>query len=108
MVGVDMRFERVFERETEFAHQVQVALDRFQHRIDQRGFARFVTGDEIGVGRRLRLKQLAENHSVAGSNEGEATTWPTHSPKPIRTSPSHQALSVTSSPSSRKLRVSPD
>src|SRR5207237_3662960 len=39
----------------------------------------------------------------------EATTRPTHSPKPMRTapSPSHQALSVISSPSSRKLRFSP-
>ena len=39
----------------------------------------------------------------------DATTRPTHSPKPMRTapSPSHQARRVTSSPSSRKLRVSP-
>ena len=46
MVGVDVRFERVYEFEAKLAEQRQIAIDGFQHRIDQRCFARFLAADK--------------------------------------------------------------
>jgi hypothetical protein len=62
MVGVDMGFDRIFEPEAELANNAEVALNRLDHRVDQRRFAALFAADEIGVGRRLRLEQLAEQH----------------------------------------------
>ena len=62
MIGVNVGFDRIFERQAELVEQGEVALDRVDDRIDQHGFARFAARDEIGVGRRDGLEQLTEDH----------------------------------------------
>ena len=63
VVGVDVGLDGVFEDQAELIEQRQVALDSFEHRIDQYRLARLIAPDQISVGRRHRIKQLTKDHS---------------------------------------------
>ena len=63
MIGVDMGFERGDELEAQFVDQRRVAPHLLEDRIDQDRFAAFAAGEQIGIGRGLRIEQLPEDES---------------------------------------------
>ena len=62
MVGVDMGLDCIFEGQLELAQKLEVSLDGLEDGIDQQSFAAVLASDQIGICRRLRLKQLAKQH----------------------------------------------
>ena len=44
------------------SHQLQVAIDLLQHRVDDQRLAAAAAGEQIGVGARRGVEQLAEDH----------------------------------------------
>ena len=62
MVGMDMRLERHHQVQTEFAHQRAVARHLLEDGIDQHRLAALVLGEKVGIGRGLRIEELAEQH----------------------------------------------
>ncbi|MGY4515225.1 hypothetical protein [Lysobacter sp. HA18] len=83
---MDVRVDGHRQAQAERAQQLQVALPLRQYRIDQHGLPGFRAGDEIGVGRRHRIEQLAEDHraflcdvGIVASRPGLAgTMWRPH------------------------------
>jgi hypothetical protein len=61
MVGVDVGLERPAQGEPELVDECRVAAHLLEHRIDDRRLARLAVGQQIGVGRRLRVEQLPED-----------------------------------------------
>src|SRR3546814_5201281 len=79
VIRMNVRVNRHDELQTELVDYLQVALPSGHHRIHKGGFARFGAGDQIGVGRRHRLEELAEDgggtdHDRAPSFSASATT----------------------------------
>ncbi len=64
MVGMDMGVERPFELQAEFADQRGVTADLLEHRIDQQRLARRRAAQQVGVSRRGRIEELAEDEHV--------------------------------------------
>jgi hypothetical protein len=64
MVGVKISVHSLDQFEVELADQLQVAVDPLQHRIDDQRLAAVPAGDEIGVGTRRSIEQLAEDHGA--------------------------------------------
>ena len=62
MVGVQMRVGGLDQLEIELAHELQIAVDLLQHRIDDQRLAAMPAGDEIGVGAGNAVEELAEDH----------------------------------------------
>ena len=62
MVGVQMGVDGLDQLEVELADQLQIAVDPLQHRIDDQRLAAVAAGDEIGIGARRCVEQLAEDH----------------------------------------------
>ena len=52
MVGVQMRVDRLHQPQIELVHQLQVAVDLFQHRIDDQRLAAAPASQQIAVCRR--------------------------------------------------------
>jgi len=48
--------------EVEFAHQLQLAVDAIENRIDDQRLAAMTAGEQIGVGAGGAVEQLAEDH----------------------------------------------
>jgi hypothetical protein len=67
-----MGFERVEEGEFELAEQCLITVKLFEYRVDEYGFVRRLVGEQVGVGRRLRIDELAKNHVAS-------CTWAHHS-----------------------------
>ena len=61
MVGVDVGIQRPDQRETELADQRRVAPRLLEYRIDQQRLFRDAAAEQIGVGRRGRIEELAEH-----------------------------------------------
>ena len=70
MVGVQMRVDRLHQPQIELVHQLQVAVDLFQHRIDDQRLAAAPAGEQIGVGPRDAVEELAEDHHGFSRNQG--------------------------------------
>ena len=62
VIGVDVRVHRLDQLEVELLHQLQVAIDLLQHRIDDQRLAAAPAGQQIAVGAGHAVEQLAENH----------------------------------------------
>ena len=52
VVGVQMGVDGLDQFEVELAHQLQIAIDPLQHRIDDQRLAAVPAGEQIGVGAR--------------------------------------------------------
>ncbi len=62
VIGVQMGIDRLDQLEVKLAHELQVAIDLFQHRIDDQRLAALPAGEEIGVGAGRAVEELTENH----------------------------------------------
>ena len=62
MVGMNMGIDRLDELEVEFLHELEIAVNLFQHGIDDQRFAAAAAGDQIGVGAGDVVVELAKNH----------------------------------------------
>ena len=65
VVGMDVRVDRHHESQPEVVDDLQVALPGGKHRVHQDRLAGLLAGQQVGVGRRNRFEQLAEDHGVA-------------------------------------------
>src|SRR6185312_9298534 len=62
VVGVQVGVDGLDQLDVEFANELQVTLDLVEHRIDDQRLAAAPTGEQIGVGARNRVEELAEDH----------------------------------------------
>ena len=62
MVGVQMRVDRLDELEIELLHQLEIAVDLFQHGIDDERLAAAPAGEHIAIGARDAVEQLPKDH----------------------------------------------
>jgi hypothetical protein len=61
MVGVDVGVQRGQQAQAEFAQQRSVAAHVLEHRVDEHGLAGIGVAEQVGVGRRRRIEELAED-----------------------------------------------
>src|SRR5712671_6034417 len=61
VVGMDMGLERPGEAEPELGHQRRVAPHLLKYRIDEHRLAGLAVAEQVGVSRRGRVEQLAED-----------------------------------------------
>ena len=66
MIGVQVRVDRLDQPEVEFPHELQVAVDLLQHRIDDQRLAAMAAGQQIGIGAGRAVEELAEDHARLG------------------------------------------
>ena len=59
-----MRVDGLDQLEVELVDQLQVAVDLLQHRIDDQRLAAAPAGEQIGVGARDAVEELAEDHGL--------------------------------------------
>jgi hypothetical protein len=64
VIGVDMGFQRGDEVEAEFGDERRVAPHLLENRVDQHRGAALAVAQQIGVGRGLRIEQLAKDQHV--------------------------------------------
>ena len=62
VVGVQMGVDGLDQFEIELAHELKIAVDLLQHRIDDQRLAAMPAGDEIGVGAGDAIEELTEDH----------------------------------------------
>ena len=76
VVGVEVGVDGFDKLEIEFAHELQVTVDLFQHGVDDQGLPAAAAGDQVGVGAGDLVEELAENHRrlllCDGGNVSEA------------------------------------
>ena len=63
VIGVQMRVYGLHQPEIELAHELQIALDALEDRIDDQRLAAAPAGEEIGVGAGRAVEELAEDHA---------------------------------------------
>jgi hypothetical protein len=64
VVGMQVGIDRLNQLQVELVDQLDVAIDLFQHRIDDQRLAAMPAGEQVGVGPGDAVKQLAEDHCV--------------------------------------------
>ena len=64
VVGMQVRVDRLDQLEIELVHELQVAVDLLQHRIDDQRLAAAPAGEQIAVGAGDAVEQLAEDHAA--------------------------------------------
>src|SRR5580658_6594170 len=57
-----MRVDRLHELEIELLHQLEIAVDLFQHRIDDERFAAPTAREHVAIRARDAVEQLPEDH----------------------------------------------
>ena len=62
VIGVQMGVDGFDQPEIQFAHQLEVAVDLLQHRIDDQRLAAGPAGENIGVSAGRAVEQLTEDH----------------------------------------------
>jgi hypothetical protein len=62
VVGMQVCVDRLDQLEVELLHELQVAVNLLQHRIDNQCFAAATAREQIGIGARYAVEQLAEDH----------------------------------------------
>src|SRR5262249_14971952 len=62
VIGVQMRVDGLDQPEIELMNELQIAVNLFQHRIDDQRFSAMPTGDEISVGAGYAVEKLAKYH----------------------------------------------
>ena len=61
MVGMHVRLQCVDQRQLQLLQQSRIAARLLIDRIDQHGLARPSVGEQVGVGRGVRIEQLAKD-----------------------------------------------
>jgi hypothetical protein len=64
VIRMDMRIEDIGECESEFREEPQVSLDLISHGVDDNSLMRGCITDDIGIGPRLFVEELAEDNRV--------------------------------------------
>ena len=64
MIGMHVRIERPYQVQLQLMHQRGVAAHLLENRIDQDRFAARTVAQQIRIGGRLRVEQLAEDQHV--------------------------------------------
>ena len=64
VVGVQVCVHRFNQPQIQLFHELQVAIDLLQHRIDDQRLAARPAGEQIGVGAGRLIKELAEYHGA--------------------------------------------
>ena len=67
VVGMQVRVHRLNQLQVELFHELQIAIDLLQHRIDDQRLAARPAGEEIGVGAGCLIKELTEHHGATFS-----------------------------------------
>ncbi len=62
VIGVKVGVDRLDQLQVEFGDQLEIAVDFLQHRIDDQGFAAAPACEQVRIGPRGAVKQLAKNH----------------------------------------------
>src|SRR5215211_6135650 len=62
VVGMQMGIDSLHQLEVELADELDVTVDLLQHRIDDQRLAAAPTRNEIGVGARDAVEELAKDH----------------------------------------------
>jgi hypothetical protein len=65
VVGMQVRVDRLDQPEVELPDQLKVAVDLLEHRIDDQRLAAAPARQQIAVGRRHAVEQLAKDHGGA-------------------------------------------
>jgi hypothetical protein len=63
VVGMQVGIHRLHQLQVQFADQLQVAVDPFQHRVDDQRLAAAPAGQQVGVGTGGRVIELPEDHA---------------------------------------------
>src|SRR5262250_189958 len=73
-----MRVRRLDQSEIELTHELQIAVNLLQHRINDQRLAAMPASEEISVGARNAVEELAEDHRrlryidyAPGASEGQ-------------------------------------
>lgn len=64
VIGMDVRVERVGQREPERLQDVKMAVDRIDDRVDQHRLPGLLTPEQVGVGAGNGFEQLVEDQGV--------------------------------------------
>jgi hypothetical protein len=64
VVGMQVRVHRLNQPQIELFHELQIAIDLLQHRIDDQRLAARSAGQQVGVGAGYLIKELAEHHGA--------------------------------------------
>src|SRR3954467_3062114 len=79
VVGMQMGVHRLDQLEIELAQQLAVAVDLLQHGIEDQRLAAGAAGQEIAVGTRNTVEELAEDHGRARRElPADSTTFRAH------------------------------
>ncbi len=62
MVGVQMGIDGLDQPEIEFTQQLAVAVDLLEHRVEDQCLAAVAAGQQIAVGSRNAVEELAKDH----------------------------------------------
>ena len=52
-------------KEVELLEERPIAIELLEYRVDQDGLARRLVGEQVGMGRRLRVCELPKNHDTS-------------------------------------------
>src|SRR5271170_2639374 len=63
VVGVQMGVDRLDQPQIELLHQLEIAVDLLEHRIDDERLAAAAAGEDVAIGARDAVEQLAEDQS---------------------------------------------
>ena len=62
VIGVEMGVDRLHQPEVEFVQELNVAIDPFEHGIDDERLPAMAAREQIGVGAGGLIEELPENH----------------------------------------------
>jgi hypothetical protein len=72
VVGVKMGVHGLDELEIELPYELEIAVNLFQHRIDDQTLSAGPAGEQVGVGAGCLVEELAEDHDAILSSASKA------------------------------------
>ena len=70
-----MRVDSLNQPQVELAHELEVAVDLFQHRVDDQRLTAMPTGDEVSICALDAVEELAEKHKPRPSPYPDETVY---------------------------------
>ena len=64
MVSVSVGIYRINQFQIELVDQLDIHVGGIQHRVNDNSFSALTTGEQVGIGRAVTVKQLPEDHAV--------------------------------------------
>src|SRR5947207_11721081 len=64
VIGVKVRVDGLDQLHVQLADELEITVDLLQHRIDDQRLAAAPAGEQVGVGTRYAVEQLAEDHAL--------------------------------------------